>query len=51
MNDMCDARAFIGKGLVKVNNFRRRDNKWAYAYLLTPKGVQYKKVHHLGRQW
>ncbi len=39
---MCDARAFIGKGLVKVNNFRRRDNKWAYAYLLTPKGIEEK---------
>ncbi len=39
---MCDARAFIGKGLVKVNNFRRSDNKRAYAYLLTPKGVEEK---------
>lgn len=32
-------RAIIDKGWVKVNNFRRADNKWAYAYLLTPSGV------------
>lgn len=32
-------RAIIEKGWVKVNNFRRADNKWAYAYLLTPNGL------------
>lgn len=31
--------ALAEKGLVKANNFRRADNKIAYAYLLTPKGV------------
>ncbi|MBW7861099.1 MAG: MarR family EPS-associated transcriptional regulator [Rhodocyclaceae bacterium] len=31
-------RALIEKGLVKVDNFRRSDNKLAYAYLLTPAG-------------
>lgn len=35
-------KAFITKGLIKVNNFRRSDNKLAYAYLLTPKGVEEK---------
>lgn len=35
-------RAFIERGLVKVNNFRRNDNKRAYAYFLTPKGVEEK---------
>lgn len=32
-------RALLEKGLVKVQNFRRSDNKKAYAYLLTPYGV------------
>lgn len=31
-------KALIVKGLVKVGNFRRNDNKLAYAYLLTPSG-------------
>jgi len=35
-------KAFIARGLVKVNNFRRSDNKRAYAYLLTPKGIEEK---------
>lgn len=35
-------RAVIDRGWVKVNNFRRSDNKWAYAYLLTPSGVRAK---------
>jgi len=35
-------KAFIGKGWVKVNNFRRSDNKLAYAYLLTPGGIEEK---------
>ena len=35
-------QALVGKGLVKIRNFRRSDNKLAYAYLLTPKGVQEK---------
>lgn len=32
-------RALLDKGLAKVQNFRRSDNKVAYAYLLTPHGV------------
>ena len=35
-------RALTEKGLVKVKNFRRSDNRLAYAYLLTPKGLQEK---------
>jgi len=34
--------ALLDKGLVKIRNFRRNDNKVAYAYLLTPKGVEAK---------
>ena len=33
-------KAFINRGLVKVNNFRRSNNKLAYAYLLTPQGFE-----------
>ena len=32
-------RAMLGRGLVKVHNFRNSSNKRAYAYLLTPEGV------------
>lgn len=32
-------QALLGKGLLKVRNFRRSDNKLGYAYLLTPKGA------------
>lgn len=35
-------RAVIVRGWVKVNNFRRSDNKLAYAYMLTPSGAQAK---------
>ena len=31
--------ALLNKGLVKVQNFKRNDNKLAYAYLLTPAGL------------
>ncbi len=34
--------ALLDKGWVKARNFRRSDNKWAYAYLLTPSGVRHK---------
>ena len=33
-------KAFVSRGLVKVDNFRRSDNKHTYAYLLTPKGIE-----------
>lgn len=32
-------RALIEKGLVKVENFRKSDNKLGYAYQLTPRGI------------
>jgi EPS-associated MarR family transcriptional regulator len=31
--------SLIDVGLVKIDNFRRSDNKLGYAYLLTPRGV------------
>jgi len=35
-------RALIERGWVKVRNFRKRDNKLAYSYLLTPQGIDAK---------
>lgn len=35
-------RALVDRGWVKANDFRRSDNKWAYAYLLTPSGLSAK---------
>jgi EPS-associated MarR family transcriptional regulator len=32
-------KALVDKGLVKVANFRRSDNKLGYAYVLTPGGM------------
>ena len=32
-------RALLDKGLLKMQNFRRSDNKMAYAYYLTPRGA------------
>jgi len=32
-------RALVDKGWVKANNFRSSQNKVAYAYLLTPRGI------------
>ncbi len=34
--------ALIGKGCLKVNNFRNSKNKLAYSYLLTPRGIEEK---------
>jgi EPS-associated MarR family transcriptional regulator len=34
--------ALVQKGSLKINNFRNSDNKLAYAYLLTPSGVEQK---------
>ena len=34
--------ALVDKGLVKINNFRRANNKLAYAYLLTSGGIEEK---------
>lgn len=34
--------ALLDRGLVKVRNFRRNNNKLAYSYLLTPAGMREK---------
>ena len=33
-------KALLGKGMLKVDNFRKSDNKVGYLYLLTPEGVE-----------
>ena len=46
-------RALLGKGFVKVQNFRNSSNKRGYAYLLTPEGVAAKAEltrHFLARK-
>lgn len=35
-------KALIEKGMIKAGNFKNSQNKQAYAYLLTPKGVEAK---------
>ena len=35
-------RALVGRGWVKVNNFKNSQNKLAYKYLLTPRGMEEK---------
>ena len=35
-------KALLDKGLIKMQNFRNSKNKLAYAYLLTPLGVEQK---------
>jgi len=35
-------RALMGRGWVKMGNFRRNPNKMGYVYLLTPKGIEEK---------
>lgn len=35
-------KALLTKGWVKVRNFKNSQNKWAYAYLLTPQGIEQK---------
>ena len=34
--------ALVEKGSLKMNNFRNSENKLAYAYLLTPSGIEHK---------
>lgn len=34
--------ALVEKGCLKISNFRNSNNKLAYAYLLTPRGVEEK---------
>lgn len=35
-------KALVAKGFIKLENFQRSDNKLAYAYLLTPAGLEEK---------
>ncbi len=35
-------KALISKGFVKVQNFRKSNNKLSYSYILTPKGIAQK---------
>ena len=35
-------KALVAKGFVKLENFRRSEDKRVYAYLLTPKGIEEK---------
>jgi|SRR5690606_427930 len=35
-------RALLEKGWIKANNFKNNKNKIAYAYLLTPRGMEAK---------
>ena len=37
-------KSLIEVGWVKLDNLRRSDNKWGYAYLLTPNGIIEKAV-------
>ena len=32
-------KSLIDVGWVKLDNFQKSDDKWCYAYLLTPKGI------------
>lgn len=32
-------KSLIDVGWVKLENFQRSDNKWGYAYFLTPRGI------------
>jgi EPS-associated MarR family transcriptional regulator len=36
--------ALVDKGLVKVGNFNKNNNKLSYAYLLTPRGIKSKAL-------
>jgi EPS-associated MarR family transcriptional regulator len=36
--------ALMDKGLMKLSNFKRSDNKVGYLYLLTPEGVEEKAI-------
>ncbi len=46
-------RALIEQGWIKARNFKNSNNKSAYAYLLTPSGIEHKAqitVHFLKRK-
>ena len=39
-------KSLIDVGWVKLDNFQKSDNKWGYAYLLTPMGIAEESRHH-----
>ena len=46
-------KALMDKGLIKAGNFKNSNNKSAYIYLLTPKGIEEKSritLHFLKRK-
>ena len=36
--------ALMSKGWVKLNNFKRSNNKLGYLYVITPKGIEEKSI-------
>jgi EPS-associated MarR family transcriptional regulator len=41
-------KALMGRGLIKARNFKNSDNKRAYLYVLTPKGIENKAKITIG---
>lgn len=37
-------KALIDKGFIKLTNFKKANNKYAYLYILTPHGIEEKAV-------
>ena len=37
-------KSLIDIGWIKLDNFQKSENKWGYAYLLTPKGIVEKSM-------
>lgn len=37
-------KALLGRGLIKIHNFRNSQNRLAYVYLLTPSGIAEKTL-------
>ena len=37
-------KSLIDVGWIKLENFKKSDNKWGYVYLLTPKGILEKSL-------
>ena len=46
-------KALIDKGFIKLTNFKKANNKYAYLYILTPHGIEEKAIityHFLKRK-
>ena len=47
-------KSLKSKGLVKIKNFKRSENKLRYAYILTPKGIAEKTkitINFMKKKW